>query len=80
MCDRLGDRDYDSFEADEHQHLKKKIGFAFFGPPQNNDGGYKMKQNEQMQAILQQLLKVSSKLNFNRNFCFTTNNRKKIFG
>ncbi|KAF5278097.1 hypothetical protein FQR65_LT03613 [Abscondita terminalis] len=38
MFDRLGDRDYDSFQPDEHTYLKDKIGFAKFGPPQMESG------------------------------------------
>lgn len=34
----LGDRDYDSFEFDQHQFLKDKIGFALKGPPQEETG------------------------------------------
>lgn len=33
MASNFGDRDYDSFEADEHNYLKYKIAFAFYGPP-----------------------------------------------
>ncbi|KAJ8965251.1 hypothetical protein NQ314_004263 [Rhamnusium bicolor] len=34
MADMLGDRDYDSFEFNQHEHLKNKIAFALLGPPQ----------------------------------------------
>ncbi|CAG9766221.1 unnamed protein product [Ceutorhynchus assimilis] len=34
----LGDRDYDSFEFDQHDYLKDKIGFALKGPPQETSG------------------------------------------
>lgn len=61
MCDRLGDRDYDSFEADQLQQLRDKIGFAFFGPPQNDSGDYEERQKEQVEAIFQQIRDVSSK-------------------
>lgn len=37
MFDMLGDRDYDAFEKHQHEHLKEKIAFAFFGPPQTVD-------------------------------------------
>ncbi|KAF5306470.1 hypothetical protein FQR65_LT18566 [Abscondita terminalis] len=38
MFDRLGDRDYDSFEPNQHTYLKDKIGFAKYGPPQSVNG------------------------------------------
>ncbi|CAH1128045.1 unnamed protein product [Ceutorhynchus assimilis] len=37
-ADMLGDRDYDSFEFDQHNYLKDKIGFALKGPPQQTSG------------------------------------------
>ncbi|GJQ76301.1 putative cognition [Trypoxylus dichotomus] len=33
MYEYLGDRDFDSFEYDEHEYLKKKIYFAIYGLP-----------------------------------------------
>ncbi|XP_066152373.1 uncharacterized protein [Euwallacea fornicatus] len=37
-ADMLGDRDYDSFEFDEHKYLKQKIGFGLKGPPKKETG------------------------------------------
>ncbi|CAH0550152.1 unnamed protein product [Brassicogethes aeneus] len=37
MAEMLGDRDYDSFEHNQHEYLKSKIGYAFFGPPSTEE-------------------------------------------
>ncbi|KAK4876434.1 hypothetical protein RN001_012856 [Aquatica leii] len=58
MFDRLGDRDYDSFEADEHMHLKQKIGFAKFGPPIELD--YDQKQQQIIEETYQVILNCSN--------------------
>ncbi|KAJ8963323.1 hypothetical protein NQ318_018792 [Aromia moschata] len=42
MADMLGDRDYDSFEYNQHKHLKKKIAFALAGP-ETSEKGYEKK-------------------------------------
>lgn len=34
MMLNLGDRDYDCYEPDQHEYLKYKIVYAFYGPPQ----------------------------------------------
>lgn len=34
MMINLGNRDYDSYERNEHHYLKYKIAYAFYGPPQ----------------------------------------------
>ncbi|GJQ67602.1 putative cognition protein [Trypoxylus dichotomus] len=39
IYDELGDRDYDSFEFNEHHLLKEKILFAVHGPPKELEGG-----------------------------------------
>ncbi|XP_050513531.1 uncharacterized protein LOC126889339 isoform X2 [Diabrotica virgifera virgifera] len=58
MADRLGDRDYDSFAFDEHDLLKKKIGFAIFGPPgQETGNGYDKAQNSQIEHLFNSILK-----------------------
>ncbi|KAF5283732.1 hypothetical protein FQA39_LY17229 [Lamprigera yunnana] len=44
MFEKLGDRDYNSFELDEHCYLKNKIGFAKFGVPGGKE--YDVKQNK----------------------------------
>ncbi|KAI4467636.1 hypothetical protein MML48_2g00000930 [Holotrichia oblita] len=33
MYEHLGDRDFDSFEFDEHKHLRQKIYYAIYGMP-----------------------------------------------
>ncbi|XP_072397359.1 uncharacterized protein [Diabrotica undecimpunctata] len=58
MADRLGDRDYDSFAFDEHHLLKKKIGFAWFGQPNQETGnGYDEAQNSQIDKVFNAILK-----------------------
>lgn len=49
MSDMLGDRDYDAFESYQHDQLKGKIGFAFYGPPQDING-YTTKQEKKIDA------------------------------
>ncbi|CAG9838624.1 unnamed protein product [Diabrotica balteata] len=56
MADRLGDRDYDSFAFDQHDLLKKKIGFALFGPPVQ-ETGYDEVQNSQIENLFKPILK-----------------------
>ena len=34
-CDRLADRNYDSFSSEKHDYLKVKIAFSLFGSPNN---------------------------------------------
>lgn len=43
MYEYLGDRDYDSFEFDEHKHLKQKIYFAIYGMPDSLEEDEKKK-------------------------------------
>ncbi|XP_072397360.1 uncharacterized protein [Diabrotica undecimpunctata] len=56
MADRLGDRDYDSFAFDQHDLLKKKIGFALFGPPVQ-ETGYDEVQNSEIDNLFKPILK-----------------------
>ncbi|KAF2896019.1 hypothetical protein ILUMI_10166 [Ignelater luminosus] len=60
MYDRLGDRDYDCFEYNEHEHLKSKIGFAKFGPPQSEEGYYE-KQNKSIEETYKQICTYNNK-------------------
>lgn len=57
MLDMLGDRDYDAFEKYQHNYLKEKIGFAFFGPPQKVEG-YEEKQIRKIEEAYKQICKV----------------------
>uniref|UniRef100_A0A6P7GQA6 Uncharacterized protein LOC114345461 n=2 Tax=Diabrotica virgifera virgifera TaxID=50390 RepID=A0A6P7GQA6_DIAVI len=58
MADRLGDRDYDSFAFDQHDLLKKKIGYALFGQPVQEIGnGYDEAQNSQIEHLFKAILK-----------------------
>ncbi|KAF5278096.1 hypothetical protein FQR65_LT03612 [Abscondita terminalis] len=59
MFDRLGDRDYDSFEPDQHTYLKDKIGFAKFGPPQT-ESGYHDAQNKSIDKTYKILVNSSN--------------------
>ena len=34
-CDRLADKDYDSFSSENYDYLKVKIAFSLFGSPRN---------------------------------------------
>lgn len=68
MFDMLGDRDYDAFEKNQHEHLKEKIGFAFFGPPENIDETtlptaslldcYTDKQKEKINAVYNKICEI----------------------
>lgn len=61
MLDMLGDRDYDSFEYDEHNLLKNKIGYSLFGPPENKDG-YTSKQLKRIETLYKVIVRENSKL------------------
>lgn len=60
MYDRLGDRDYDCFEYDEHGYLREKIGFATFGPPQS-ENGYDKKQKKSIEETYKRIRLHNSK-------------------
>ncbi|KAK5647165.1 hypothetical protein RI129_002057 [Pyrocoelia pectoralis] len=60
MYDRLGDRDYDFFEAHQHDALKQKIGFSKFGPPSTEDG-YDAKQIKAIENTYQAIMIQSNK-------------------
>lgn len=65
IADMLGDRDYDGFEFDQHDFLKKKIAFALFGQPKTEQGdGYDEKDMKQVKCLLDIILKNSSKYIF----------------
>lgn len=53
----LGDRDYDAFEKEEHEYLKEKIAFAFFGP-QQDVCGYNKKQKEKAQVVYEKICEI----------------------
>lgn len=58
MC-RLRDRSFDIFFADEHQYLKDKIGFAYFGAPVNTDGTYSPRQNKTIENAYKTIISQS---------------------
>ncbi|XP_018569135.1 uncharacterized protein LOC108909309 isoform X1 [Anoplophora glabripennis] len=61
MVDMLGDRDYDGFEYDQHDLLKKKIAFALYGQPKTEKGdGYDKKEMEQVGGLFDTILKNSN--------------------
>ena len=37
-CDRLADKDYDSFSSEDYDYFKVKIVFSLFGSPRNLNG------------------------------------------
>ena len=37
-CDRVADKDYDSFSSEDYNYLKVKIVFSLFGSPRNLNG------------------------------------------
>ncbi|KAK5647773.1 hypothetical protein RI129_002665 [Pyrocoelia pectoralis] len=55
MFNKLGDRDYDLFEAHQHDALKQKIGFSKFGPPSTEDG-YDAKQVKAIEKTYQAIM------------------------
>lgn len=59
MADMLGDRDWDRFEHDQHEYLKKKIAFALLGPPQKEEG-YEKKDIKKVQSLYENILKSNS--------------------
>lgn len=81
MYDMLGDRDYDCFEKCDHEYLKEKIAFAFFGPPQSIEN---CNTKNSTDSILQyytdkQRQKVTTTYNkireiYGRNRCFIQRN------
>lgn len=60
FADLLGDRDYDSYEYNEHEHLKKNIAYAICGPP-SNVGGYSTKIMAEVERLYQKILEKNSK-------------------
>lgn len=61
MLDQLGDRDYDCFESNEHEFLKKKIGFALYGPPKENEGNYSQDQQKDVETLYVKIVKHNGK-------------------
>lgn len=49
MYEYLGNRDFDSFECDEHEHLKNKIYFAIYGLPDS------LEQDEEKEKIINEV-------------------------
>lgn len=71
-ADMLGDRDYDSFEFDQHNYLKDKIAFALRGPPEN-ENGYSEDVLKEVDNLCKILLTESSKCDFHILFCIASN-------
>lgn len=61
MLDLLGDRDYDSFDYFEFDLLKRKIGYALYGPPKKEDG-YDPKEKKKINFLFNVIRKENSKL------------------
>ncbi|XP_018563411.1 uncharacterized protein LOC108905115 [Anoplophora glabripennis] len=61
MADMLGDRDWDRFEHDQHEYLKKKIAFALLGPPQKEEG-YEKKDLKKVEALYGSILKSNHEI------------------
>ncbi|CAG9821000.1 unnamed protein product [Phaedon cochleariae] len=61
MSDLLGDRDYDSFEYNQHQELKDKIAYALFGPPEKEEG-YDRKQTSRAEKIYLSIIENSNEI------------------
>ncbi|XP_018325080.1 uncharacterized protein LOC108736956 [Agrilus planipennis] len=55
MFELLGDRDYDCFDYNQMDELKKKIGFALFGAPP--EIGYSKKELNQIGSIFNNIIK-----------------------
>ncbi|KAL3276656.1 hypothetical protein HHI36_012026 [Cryptolaemus montrouzieri] len=66
MYDMLGNRDYDNFESDELDSLKRKIGYALYGHPQSEDG-YDTEQNNLIEKLYDTILKESDKYSKHKN-------------
>lgn len=81
MVDMLGDRDYDRFEFNQHDLLKKKIAFALFGQPKTEEGdGYDKNDMKQVQCLFDTILNNSSKYSHWSNIfisSFTSSIHKK---
>lgn len=60
FADLLGDRDYDSYEFDEHKYLKDNIGYAIFGPP-NHVNGFSDDVKKEIKKLYKKILKKNSK-------------------
>ncbi|KAF5304628.1 hypothetical protein FQR65_LT07910 [Abscondita terminalis] len=65
MFDQLGNRDYDSFEENQHVHLKNKIGFAKYGPPSANE--YNEKQKKSIEKTYEKIKAFNNKFSKWRN-------------
>lgn len=63
MSDELGDRDFDSFEHNEHELLENKILYALYGPPkqQNDNIGYEETQMKKVKKLYETIRDTNSK-------------------
>lgn len=60
FANMLGNRDYDSYEFDQHKYLKKNIAYAICGPP-IDEGGYSEKVNNEVERLFKKILEKNSK-------------------
>lgn len=60
FADLLGDRDYDRYEFNEHDHLKKSIAYAVCGPPME-EKGYSEKVEKEVTELYEKILNKNSK-------------------
>ncbi|KAK9685153.1 protein of unknown function (DUF4781) [Popillia japonica] len=63
MSDELGDRDFDSFEHNEHELLENKILYALYGPPkqQNDNIGYEETQMKKVKKLYETIRDTNNK-------------------
>ncbi|XP_045467314.1 uncharacterized protein LOC123675823 isoform X1 [Harmonia axyridis] len=66
MFNLLGNRDYDNFESNELDSLKKKIGYALFGHP-SDEKGYDSNQNVSIDKLFEIILKESNEFSKYKN-------------
>ncbi|XP_044756506.1 uncharacterized protein LOC123315033 [Coccinella septempunctata] len=66
MFNLLGNRDYDNFESDELDSLKKKIGYALYGHPSNEEG-YDSNQNATIDKLSDVILNETNEFSKHKN-------------
>lgn len=63
FANMLGNRDYDSYEFDQHEYLKKNIAYAICGPPLHEEG-YSEKVYKEVERLFKKILEKNSKFSF----------------
>ncbi|CAH1109691.1 unnamed protein product [Psylliodes chrysocephalus] len=61
MADRLGDRDFTCYAFDQHEYLKRNIGFSLFGPPLD-EKGYDDKCKKRIESLYQVIIKNAAEI------------------